>query len=209
MFLGLRKHRHSGVLTLAAFGSILSLVSCATLDQNECAVTDWQQLGFADGGNGRAQTHVARHQEACSKFGISVDVAAWQTGWTQGIAGYCTFENGERIGSSGGFASPSVCPVNSRAPFEAAYTASRALNTAEDKKRTNEATRDRLTNQLASLDDAVQRQTILTQIETARIEIRSAELDIQQARFRLQQARAQYPTAATPFVPPAFPATPG
>lgn len=187
---------------------LLALGSCATLNEDQCNVTDWQQLGFSDGSNGRAQTHVARHQEACTKFGVAVDVAAWQTGWNQGIASYCTFENGESIGSSGRFASPAVCPGTSRAPFEAAYIASRDLRQAQDKKRSNEATRDRLTNELAATPDEAQRQTILTQIETARLEIRSAELDIREAEFKLSEARARFPAGTTPGVLPSDPLVP-
>lgn len=114
-------------------GAALALSNCQTLNEEQCQVTDWTVLGSTDGAAGRPQTHLARHQEACTKFGIPVDTAAWQSGWNEGIRQYCTPYNGLEIGRRGTYYANS-CPGDVAVQFREAYDVGRRVYSARNER---------------------------------------------------------------------------
>ncbi len=157
---------------LALLGAIF-LSSCQTLNQEQCQVSDWAQLGVSDGQRGFAQTYVANHQEACSQFGISVDVIAWNTGWQQGIATYCTPLNGLTVGREGRN-NPFSCPAQLAGSFNEGHRVGRAVYDAR-------LTRDRIQSEI----DA----DIARIATTPPADIPALQLQIELKRNRLSQAQ--------------------
>lgn len=96
-------------LALAATALALLLGSCATLSEDACRSGDWFSIGAADGAAGRLPGHLAKHAEACAKFGVAPDRATWEAGRQQGLASYCTPATVYAEGARGRALSP-VCP---------------------------------------------------------------------------------------------------
>ncbi len=117
------------------------LGACASLTQEECLNGNWQGIGYNDGVNGREESYIARHFDACGKVGITPDVQAWQAGRLQGLPLYCTPENAYSVGRAGRDLSP-VCPASQqRALFQSwdwgqeYYLITRQISELEDEQR--------------------------------------------------------------------------
>lgn len=156
--------------------AVLAVSACQTLNQEQCQVTDWRVLGSTDGAAGRAQSHVARHQEACTKHGIPVDVPVWQSGWEEGIRRYCTPHNGLEVGTRGASYANS-CPGDVAIPFREAYDLGRRVWSARNE-------RDRIRRELdvaiAALADTAEENRATAQI---RIELKRNQLFAAQNRL--------------------------
>lgn len=164
--------KHLAVVTLV-IGATLALSNCQTLNEDQCSVTDWRILGGTDGAAGRAQDYVARHQEACTKYGIPVDVPAWRSGWQEGIRRYCTPYNGLDVGRRGSSYANS-CPADLAVSFREAYDTGRQVWSARIE-------RDRIQREL---DDAI------TEVARAAPENRSlAQLEVELKRNELFSAQ--------------------
>lgn len=107
-----------------AFGAALALSGCQTLTEEQCAVTDWRNLGVSDGFAGRNQSYVSRHREACARYGVTADEPAWRSGWEQGVRRHCAPLNGLDHGLRGGAASGD-CPAGLAGGYRAAYDVGR------------------------------------------------------------------------------------
>ena len=88
------------------FGCIGMLMSaCATLQPEKvaetCAATDWQRYGVNDGKLGVTTASRASEFDDCATVGEPVDLAAYQTGRSEGLLTYCTAENGYQVGYDG------------------------------------------------------------------------------------------------------------
>lgn len=153
------------VSSLAAIGLMIVGVSgCATLNEDQCSVTDWQQLGQSDGARGLSPDRIASHREACSKFNIPVDAPAWQAGWQVGIRQYCTFENGVEIGERGTLGS-NFCPADQVEDFRLGNRAGKSVADARSQRDATEREVNRLTSALGDEADPVQRQVLQAQLE--------------------------------------------
>ncbi len=116
-------------ILLAAF----VLVGCAskpTVSEYQCLAGDWQSIGFRDGANGIANTHILAHQEACGEFGIVPEREGYLAGWREGLNTYCTAQNGYQLGVRGA-AMNTVCPGGLQADFAAAYGDGRQIYQAQ------------------------------------------------------------------------------
>ncbi|MEF2550605.1 DUF2799 domain-containing protein [Aurantimonas sp. A2-1-M11] len=94
--------------------------------------SNWRTLGESDGASGRPDYFVAEHQAACSRHGIAPDVGAWRAGWQDGIATFCTPENGARLGAEGRSYQNS-CPLDLKDGFERPYRAYKRVHDAEQR----------------------------------------------------------------------------
>lgn len=95
-------------LAITAFAIFLG--ACATLSEDACRSGDWFSIGAADGADGRTPGFLAKHAEACAKFGITPDRREWEAGRQQGLRSYCTPEKAYSEGRRGRSLSP-VCPA--------------------------------------------------------------------------------------------------
>jgi hypothetical protein len=90
------------------------------MSREECETADWFTVGHSDGKQGRPTQDVERHQKACSKHGISLDMETYLDGWDDGVLRYCTRDGGFKAGSSGGKYA-GVCPADLEDEFLIAY----------------------------------------------------------------------------------------
>jgi hypothetical protein len=182
------------IQAIAAFGVVvaasLATVSCQTLNQAECQTAGWYELGQRDGVEGRAVTHVARHLEACSRYGMSVDDAAWRAGWEKGIRQYCVPENGLSLGLSGASQSSS-CPADMAQPFMQAYTVGRRVYDAR-------AERDRIQTELSDLNRRMveaktqeERASLSSQVILKQNDLLMSERRLRDAEWELETYRRQ------------------
>ncbi|MEL6437499.1 MAG: DUF2799 domain-containing protein [Pseudomonadota bacterium] len=174
------RHMVFGAAALVAGGVALS--ACATLNEDQCSVTDWRQLGQSDGGRGLPQSHVAEHQKACARFGISVDAALWTTGWQEGIRAYCTPLNGLSVGKNGR-SNLNACPVDQALAFNEGHRIGRAVHEA---RRRRDAVQRELDVLVASLTTTPQ-----AEIATKQTDIQRKQLDLQAAQFDVTNAERQ------------------
>lgn len=126
---------------LALVVPLLFLVSCATLSEDQCRNADWHALGVNDGAKGRDASFVENHAEACAKYGIAPDEAAWLAGLQEGQRLYCTPVNAYETGREGLALRP-VCTSSElqamQAPYARGahyYNISRRMDEIEDRMR--------------------------------------------------------------------------
>jgi len=174
------------IFALASLAALTALSSCATMNEDQCNVADWRIMGQSDGSRGLAQTHVARHQEACGKFGIAVDATAWQSGWEEGIRRHCTFENGMTIGKEGRTAT-NACPIDMASDYTSAYTAGRAVYNADNRVDRAQRALDMAITAISEATEDTARQTARIDLERARTELASAQLEAERARGDLER----------------------
>ena len=108
-------------ISVITIGLCLSVLQgCATLNESECSQADWQTIGFKDGANGERTQQLSRHQKACGKHGIAVDVDSYNTGRNKGLRTFCTAETGYNLGIDGDEYFD-VCPKPLTGDFKMAY----------------------------------------------------------------------------------------
>ncbi|QBK30254.1 DUF2799 domain-containing protein [Roseitalea porphyridii] len=186
------------IATAALGAAALALSSCATLNEEQCQVVDWQQLGQSDGAQGQPSTYIARHQEACTRFGITVNAAAWQSGWESGIRSYCTPSNGLSVGLSGGV-NRNACPADLAARFNEAYRVGDAVHDARSRRDETQREIDRLIRELSAATEDAERTRIQVELELARNRLSTAQADVARTereadlyRLRLSQASQSF-----------------
>jgi hypothetical protein len=104
---------------------------CATLNEKECRVVDWGELGRVDGAAGYESTRLAAHAEACSRFGIAPDTLAYRAGREEGLHQYCTPDNALQQGLKGA-SYHQVCAGEAGQMFVAVYARGRSLRVIQD-----------------------------------------------------------------------------
>jgi len=104
----------------------LGLAGCASLSQEKCVAGDWYAIGEQDGERGYREDRYQAHNNACSEYGVGVNVAQYKQGREAGLALYCTPENAYQIGLRNDFYYD-VCPAMKQAEFKKAYRKGRQL----------------------------------------------------------------------------------
>jgi hypothetical protein len=79
----------SAVAALAAFGL---LAGCDTTPKRpeDCVLIDWRNEGRSIALNGRSMDSGWRRGAACQQLGLNPDRKAFESGWVEGQATYCT-----------------------------------------------------------------------------------------------------------------------
>jgi len=99
---------------------LVMVAGCASVSKEDCLVTDWYELGRADGRMGKNRTALQGRAKACLEHGISADRQAYYAGHGQGLKSYCTEQNGFDLGQKG-LPFNTVCPLQLDAGFRAGY----------------------------------------------------------------------------------------
>jgi hypothetical protein len=114
--------RLTKILMFMFVGGLLS--ACATLQPEkvaeECAATDWERFGVNDGKLGVTTESRASRFDDCATVGQPVNLAAYQTGRSEGLLSYCTTENGYEVGYDGR-RYQNVCPPTLEPDFLQGY----------------------------------------------------------------------------------------
>jgi len=108
----------------------LVLGACSSMSARECGVLDWRSVGYEDGVAGLPGNHIAHYREACGKYGVGTDLAAYQAGRDSGLREYCQPANGFRVGARGN-EYQGVCPASVEPEFLGAYDSGHELFTLE------------------------------------------------------------------------------
>ncbi len=129
-----RGHRRRATLVAWALVTGLAATGCATLNESECRIADWETVGFEDGARGASASRIGEHREACAGHGVAPDLAAYRKGRDEGLRQYCRVQNGFRLGEQG-TAYNGVCPADVEPEFQAAYEAGKRLHDASSRVR--------------------------------------------------------------------------
>ena len=100
--------------------SALLLISCATLDRDECRNADWRLIGYEDGSKGRLSDYLGNHRKACAEYDVTPDMEAYLQGRAEGLTQYCRPQNGYLLGKRGR-SYHGICPGNMEHEFMVAY----------------------------------------------------------------------------------------
>ncbi len=79
----------------------LFLISCATLNKDECRTANWKLIGFEDGSNGYNSSRIGQHRKACAEYGISPNLDLYNQGHAEGLHKYCIPANAYNLGKRG------------------------------------------------------------------------------------------------------------
>lgn len=82
------------------------LTSCATLNEDQCLLSEWQDIGYQDGLKGHKYVRIEKHQKACAKHGVAVDSAQYKSGYDSGISAYCNTFDHFQSGKNGNLMNP-------------------------------------------------------------------------------------------------------
>ncbi|HZD52654.1 MAG TPA: DUF2799 domain-containing protein [Woeseiaceae bacterium] len=106
---------------------IAGLSGCATLSEEECAMSDWHTIGFEDGSRGYTADRLGDHRRACAKHGYAPDFDEYQAGRDEGLRLFCQPSRGFDLGAGGG-QYHGVCAPELEPEFLDAYRAGRELH---------------------------------------------------------------------------------
>ncbi|MEO1247092.1 MAG: DUF2799 domain-containing protein [Pseudomonadota bacterium] len=106
----------------------LTLSGCATMNSEECALSDWHAVGYEDGAKGLQSERFGDYRKDCAKHGVVPDFQAYLAGRDEGLVEFCRPERGFRLGENGR-AYNGVCDAALEAPFLDAYRVGKQLHT--------------------------------------------------------------------------------
>ena len=129
---------------------------CATMSESECINADWREVGRNDGLEGKRQTQLARHYDACIKYGITPDRERYMEGRESGLAVYCTQDSGYWEGRNGG-GYERVCPASSEPAFLTGYRAGQSVYDAIENIRSVRGQMDSARARIRSLEDEIRK----------------------------------------------------
>jgi len=129
---------------------------CATMSESECINADWREVGRNDGLEGKRQTQLARHYDACIKYGITPNRDEYMAGREAGLNVYCTQDSGYWEGRNGdGY--ERVCPASSEPAFLTGYRAGQSVYDAIESIRSVRGQMDSAKARIDSLEDEIRK----------------------------------------------------
>jgi hypothetical protein len=192
----------AGLLGLLA----LILAGCASMSEDECRLADWEAEGVAAGVNGRSADSFQRLAQACNRFGIAPDFAAFEEGRERGLQTFCT-PNGVYSSGLRGQGDPGTCTdPNLTRIHRIAFDYARARNDldwarrrfdglADDRRRTRRQLDD-LRRDLNDDDlDADKREDVQEEILRLLDRIDQFEFDRRQMGFTLRERERDFDRA--------------
>lgn len=81
--------------------SVVLLTGCASLSREECLTGDWHGIGYSDGLQGRAETYLQQHQQACAEHQIKINLDNYLAGREKGLQQFCLPANAYQQGRAG------------------------------------------------------------------------------------------------------------
>ncbi len=169
----------------ALFASAAFLFSgCASnIPVEDCKEMDWLQVGRTDGARGVAPRPPTEHAAACAKAGVTLDTSAYQAGWQEGIAEFCTSDGGWREGVQGNITKADSCKGQSgEAAFSRYFSAGQETFRLNEIRRKNGEEIRRLAQQEMQTRNPAERRALRE---------KGAALESEQARLRQQIADQQ------------------
>ena len=107
---------------IAILTLLVALGGCSTISKKECVSGDWYSIGYSDGAAGYESEKVHSHRDDCEKHGVGVNLNEYQRGHNDGLAKFCTRENGFKQGNNG-WNIKEICPKPLEKTFFEGYLA--------------------------------------------------------------------------------------
>lgn len=118
--------------TLAA---LVAITACGSLDTNiaskECGTASWRSFGFEDGVRGLENKSFSTRHDACATDGKEIHRTRYMAGYADGIARFCTAENGYNQGVTG-YVYSGICPISAEEGFVKALKSGHQAAQARD-----------------------------------------------------------------------------
>ena len=170
---------------------LLALGGCATMDREECLTVDWRTVGYEDGVAGYSGDRIGQHRKACAKYGVTTDLAAYQSGRQEGLREYCVPTNGFRLGAQGGSYS-GMCPSDLDPAFTDAFQSGRQLHVLESRLASVNYDLDAKRNSLRNAEsDIVSRSARAISNEATTEERAQAVVDVKQLGERVGRLKSE------------------
>jgi hypothetical protein len=178
------------------------LGSCSTMSKDECLAGAWGEKGYADGAAGYPTSRLDDHAQACAKYQVAPNPAAYQSAREDGLRTYCTFQRGWTEGRAGN-TYYGVCRPEEEADFLPAYNDGRRLHEVEAAVENAESALSSAEARIEDREDKLdakqrelrqdgltdeQKQRIRDRIDEVRGEIRDARRNAREARDALDRA---------------------
>ena len=167
------------------------LMGCATLTKEECLSGNWKGIGFTDGAQGYPIDRLGEHRKACADFGVTPNLATYQSGYQEGLKSYCVPATGFELGKQAK-AYNGVCPDELKTPFIQQYI--QGLQSAQkltaDKLQREEIQLDEQQKVMLYLDDQEEFKKMQTKLQSTHQsvkQLREKQIEIQQM---IQQAQS-------------------
>lgn len=187
----------------------IALGGCATIPADQCAKTDWYELGLKDGRAGYPVERLVEHRDACAGVKVAPDELRYLQGRKVGVTEYCQPDNAFRDGLAGGSYAGLCDATFARNHAAAAHVASlrKALETnrsaiswREAEIRGDKASDSRRANLRSEIRD------LDRQRDGMRDELVAAERTLDRLRATTVAVPAPVPIATMPASPPPVPA---
>ena len=154
--------------------ALILLPGCASMSKEECLTANWLDQGFRDGRSGQPLSLIAEHRKACAKVSVVPNDTLYFQGREQGIALYCTPENGLLVGRQG-HAYRNACPAALEHEFLVSYQTGKQLYDAEQR--------------IAALNQETRQLELFLRDEDDREKRRYLRQDLRDLDWELQRAR--------------------
>ncbi len=106
------------ILLLLAF----SLSGCQTITKFKCNTKNWNKVGQKDGAAGKlAGRTFAQYDDECSASGADIDKSIYLAGYQEGLATFCTMENGIAQAEEG-YENNNLCATSFGSAFDDGFT---------------------------------------------------------------------------------------
>ncbi len=152
---------------LVLLAMAVAISGCATMNADQCAMSDWHAVGYEDGSRGYTSARFGQYSKACAKHGVAPDFQAYQVGRKEGLVEYCQPARGYNLGASGG-AYHGVCDVAMEEEFLDAYRVGSQLYTLRSNvNRVNSQIASRESTIASNLDKIQEKEAALISVDTA------------------------------------------
>ncbi len=128
----MRKFISIAALTLvAACGSFDQDAASSNVASNECNGAVWNSFGFEDGVRGLENAEFVKRNEICGQEDINLRRDRYMAGYAEGVARFCTAENGYNQGVTG-YVYTGICPIGMEDGFVKALKAGHRASTIQN-----------------------------------------------------------------------------
>lgn len=200
------KHVLSILITGFLLIPLVFTTGCATMNQSECQVANWEIIGLEDASAGRSSSYIGQHRSACAEYGLSPDLELYMKGYERGLARFCTYQNGLNLGSNGR-SYASICSGDSAEDFMRGYSQGRQdfemrqnINRLKSEISRHHQRLQQIEIQIDKKEDLIvsantsseSRRQLLAEIESLREEKQVIELELPEFERELFQLEDEY-----------------
>ena len=167
--------------------SFLSLLGCQSSPKKTvCESTDWYELGRRNGTSG-LNSQMDNERRRCVGHFDTTNEAIYVNGYNNGLAEYCSIDNGYSLGKAGATANK-VCPRPTDEPFLAGYARGKKVRELE---RMNETLDRKISSVSQKLKSAKEKTAKTSEHNQLMSELSSLEQERQANQRRMGQIEKQ------------------